>query len=157
MPRWPPSIFGPPRFTATGTTPSGHDSPQTDAVVRAQALSLLTQPASARLSLRLAPLASPLGPRFSLGLAASGAAAPDRIGGVGVVLSRLRESLLSAGLRFRGAGLRRRSENPRQRIGGALRVSLRLGGGGRLGRLDALPRLLHLLTIVGAVGVALAI
>src|SRR3954462_9455485 len=39
MPRWPPSIFGPPRFTATGTTPSGHDSPQTDAVVRAQALS----------------------------------------------------------------------------------------------------------------------
>src|SRR3954451_5501976 len=38
MPRWPPSIFGPPRFTATGTTPSGHDSPQTDAVVRAQAL-----------------------------------------------------------------------------------------------------------------------
>src|SRR3954469_24979491 len=123
----------------------------------ARRLSLLTQPASARLSLRLAPLASPLGPRFSLGLAASGAAAPDRIGGVGVVLSRLRESLLSAGLRFRGAGLRRRSENPRQRIGGALRVSLRLGGGGRLGRLDALPRLLHLLTIVGAVGVALAI
>src|SRR4051794_9710765 len=120
-------------------------------------LSLLTQPASARLSLRLAPLASPLGPRFSLGLAASGAAAPDRIGGVGGVLSRLRESLLSAGLRFRGTGLHRRSENPRQRIGGALRVSLRLGGGGRLGRLYALPRLLHLLTVVGAVGVALAI
>src|SRR3954464_4951792 len=42
MPRWPPSIFGPPRFTATGTTPSGHDSPQTDAVVRAQALSPVT-------------------------------------------------------------------------------------------------------------------
>src|SRR5215212_8062005 len=40
MPRWPPSIFGPPRFTATGTTPSSHDSPQTDAVVRAQALSV---------------------------------------------------------------------------------------------------------------------
>src|SRR5829696_882687 len=39
MPRWPRSIFSPPRFTATGTTPSGHDSPQTDAVVRAQALS----------------------------------------------------------------------------------------------------------------------
>src|SRR4051812_14101111 len=40
MPRWPPLIFSPPHFTATGTTPSGHDSPQTDAVVRAQALSL---------------------------------------------------------------------------------------------------------------------
>src|SRR3954470_19029387 len=39
MPRWPPLIFSPPHFTATGTTPSGHDSPQTDAVVRAQALS----------------------------------------------------------------------------------------------------------------------
>src|SRR3954465_15639646 len=39
MPRWTPSIFGPPHFTATGTTPLGHDSPQTDAVVRAQALS----------------------------------------------------------------------------------------------------------------------
>src|SRR3954462_4887533 len=39
MPRWPPLIFSPPPFTATGTTPSGHDSPQTDAVVRAQALS----------------------------------------------------------------------------------------------------------------------
>src|SRR3954451_19996799 len=38
MPRWPPSSFSPPRSTATGTTPSGHDSPQTDAVVRAQAL-----------------------------------------------------------------------------------------------------------------------
>src|SRR3954452_4582885 len=38
MPRWPPLIFSPPRFTATGITPSGHDSPQTDAVVRAQAL-----------------------------------------------------------------------------------------------------------------------
>src|SRR4051795_5475685 len=38
MPRWPPSIFSPPRFTATGTTRSCHDSPQTDAVVRAQAL-----------------------------------------------------------------------------------------------------------------------
>src|SRR3954454_23935139 len=38
MPRWPPLIFSPPHFTATGTTPSGHDSPQTDAVVRAQAL-----------------------------------------------------------------------------------------------------------------------
>src|SRR3954468_8582237 len=38
MPRWPPLIFGPPHFTATGTTPSGHDSPQTDAVVRAQTL-----------------------------------------------------------------------------------------------------------------------
>src|SRR3954454_14314396 len=38
MPRGPPSIFSPPRSTATGTTPSGHDSPQTDAVVRAQAL-----------------------------------------------------------------------------------------------------------------------
>src|SRR4051812_43840813 len=44
MPRWPPSIFGPPRFTATGTTPSGHDSPQTDAVVRAQALKSPTLP-----------------------------------------------------------------------------------------------------------------
>src|SRR3954465_11403736 len=38
MPRWPPLIFSLPHFTATGTTPSGHDSPQTDAVVRAQAL-----------------------------------------------------------------------------------------------------------------------
>ena len=32
MPRWPPLIFSPPHFTATGTTPSGHDSPQTDAL-----------------------------------------------------------------------------------------------------------------------------
>ena len=43
MPRWPPSIFGPPHFTATGTTPLGHDSPQTDAVVRAQALSSFSE------------------------------------------------------------------------------------------------------------------
>src|SRR3954467_3074294 len=40
MPRLPPLIFSPPHFTATGTTPSGHDSPQTDAVVRAQALTI---------------------------------------------------------------------------------------------------------------------
>src|SRR3954468_5658833 len=39
MPRWPPLIFSPPRFTATGTTPSGYDNTQTDAVIRAQALS----------------------------------------------------------------------------------------------------------------------
>src|SRR3954465_1882866 len=43
MPRWPLLIFSPPRFTATGTTPSGHDSPQTDAVVRAQALSSFSE------------------------------------------------------------------------------------------------------------------
>src|SRR4051794_8933543 len=39
MPRWPPLIFSPPRFTATGTTPSCPDSSQTDAVIRAQTLS----------------------------------------------------------------------------------------------------------------------
>src|SRR4051812_46120394 len=38
MPRWPPLIFSPPRFTATGTTPSCPDSSQTDAVIRAQTL-----------------------------------------------------------------------------------------------------------------------